>query len=226
MNIFGKLAVSALALSVASAASAAVTISGSTDFRVTLPEVLVLYHWDDAHLILEEIATTTAANDSDAREISDTSAHDLTATLGAGPYTISGDVSATAPTGTNSVNGIVNVTLKNSWAVRSLSSAPVKLALTNPNPTLKHETVAASTIAIVADSAKLASAGTGVTNSGSANITIPSGFAPVFGDIVFDLNLANANNSGSYNTRGASNATPAPDSANGTDTFLLTLTGN
>lgn len=225
MNIFGKLAVSALALSVASVASAAAPISGSTDFRVTLPEVLVLYHWDDAHLILEEIATTTA-NDSDAREISDTSAHDLTATLGAGPYTISGDVSTTAPTGTNSVNGVVNVTLKNSWAVRSLSSAPVKLALTNPNPTLIHETVAASTIAIVADSAKLASAGTGVTNSGSANITIPSGFAPVFGDIVFDLNLANANNSGSYNTRGASNATPAPDSANGKDTFLLTLTGN
>lgn len=225
MNIFGKLAVSALALSVASVASAAAPISGSTDFRVTLPEVLVLYHWDDAHLILEEIATTTA-NDSDAREISDTSTHDLTATLGEGPYTISGDVSTTAPTGTNSVNGVVNVTLKNSWAVRSLSSAPVKLALTNPNPTLKHETVAASTIAIVADSAKLDSAGTGVANSGSANITIPSGFAPVFGDIVFDLNLANANNSGSYNTRGASNATPAPDSANGTDTFLLTLTGN
>lgn len=220
MNIFGKLAVSALALSVASVASAA-SISGSTDFRVTLPEVLVLYHWDDAHLILEEIATT-AANDSDAREISDTSAHDLTATLGAGSYTISGDVSATAPTGTNSVNGIVNVTLKNSWAVRSLSSAPVKLALTNPNPTLINETVATSTIAT--QNATLASTGTGVTGSGSANITIPSGFAPVLGDIVFDLDLANANNSGEYNTRGVAGAATTADED--TDTFLLTLTGN
>ena len=46
--------------SVASAAS----VSGSTDFRVTLPEILVLYHWDDAHLILE--STNRVINDSNA----------------------------------------------------------------------------------------------------------------------------------------------------------------
>ena len=219
MNIFGKLAVSALALSVASVASA--EISGSTDFRVTLPEVLVLYHWDDAHLILSEVATTPD-NDSDPREISDTSAHDLNATLGSGPYTITGDVNTTAPTGGNSVNGTVNVTLQNSWAVRSLSSAPVSLALTNPNSTLINETVATSTIAT--QNATLASTGTGVTGSGTANITIPSGFAPVLGDIVFDLDLANANNSGEYNTRGVAGAATTADED--TDTFLLTLTGN
>lgn len=220
MNIFGKLAVSVFALSIASVASAA-SISGSTDFRVTLPEVLVLYHWDDAHLTLSDV-TTTAANDSDPREISDTSVHDLNATLGAGPYNITGDVITTAPTGSNSVNGTVKVTLKNSWAVRSLSSAPVSLALTNPNPTLINETVKASTI--TTQNATLASSGTGVTGSGSANITIPSGFAPVLGDIVFDLDLAKANNSGEYNTRGVAGAATTADEA--TDTFLLTLTGN
>ena len=220
MNIFGKLVVSTLALSIASAASAA-SISGSTDFRVTLPEVLVLYHWDDAHLILSDVATT-AANDSDLREISDTSTHNLNATLGSGPYSITGDVVTTAPTGSNSVNGIVKVTLQNSWAVRSLSSAPVTLALTNPNSTLINETVAASTMAT--QNATLVSTGTGVTNSGSASVTIPSGFAPVLGDIVFDLDLANANNSGEYNIRGVAGAATTSDES--TDTFLLTLTGN
>ena len=162
MKFLSKIALATITVSMASFASAA-SISGSTDFRVTLPEVLVLYHWDDAHLILSDV-TTTAANDSDPREISDTSAHDLNATLGAGPYNITGDVITTAPTGGNSVNGTVNVTLQNSWAVRSLSSAPVSLALTNPNPTLINETVATSTIAT--QYATLASTGKVVTGSG------------------------------------------------------------
>lgn len=220
MNIFGKLAVSALALSVASVASAA-SISGSTDFRVTLPELLVLYHWDDAHLILTD-AVTTPANDSDEREISDATTRDLTANIGNGTYTINTDVDTTDPTSATTNLGIANVTLKNSWAVRSLSTAPVTLALTNPNATLINTAVAGSTI--TTRNATLASTGTGVTGTGTASMTIPSGFAPVLGDIVFQLNLANANNSGEYNTRGAAGPATATDEA--TDTFLLTLTGN
>ena len=45
MNMFSKIALTGLALSLSSFASAAV--SGSTDFRVILPEILVLYHWFD-----------------------------------------------------------------------------------------------------------------------------------------------------------------------------------
>ena len=220
MSIFGKLAVSALALSVASVASAA-SVSGSTDFRVTLPEILVLYHWDDAHLILTD-ATTTPENDSDSREISDTTTRTLTTDLGNGSYTINTDVDTTDPTTATTNLGIANITLKNSWAVRSLSSAPVKLALTNPNATLTNTTVAGSTI--TTQNATLASTGTGVTGTGTANMTIPSGFAPILGDINFQLNLANANNSGEYNTRGVAGKATATDEA--TDTFLLTLTGN
>ena len=103
MNIFGKLAVSGLVLSVASMASAA-SVSGSTDFRVTLPEILVLYHWDDAHLILQDIATTPG-NDSDAgREISDVTSRTLTDTLGKSPYEIVGTGAVNTDVPTNALN--------------------------------------------------------------------------------------------------------------------------
>nr|WP_241879169.1 hypothetical protein [Psychrobacter sp. PraFG1]UNK05875.1 hypothetical protein MN210_03600 [Psychrobacter sp. PraFG1] len=52
-------------------------------------------------------------------------------------------------------------------------------------------------------------------------MTIPSGWAPVMGDIKFNLDLTNADFAGEYNTRGK-----AADTDEKTDTFLLTLTGN
>ncbi|WP_242678724.1 hypothetical protein [Psychrobacter pygoscelis] len=218
MNILKRVAVSGVALSMASFASAA-SISGSTDFRVTLPEILVLYHWDDAHLTLTDVATTPD-NDSDTgREISDTTAHDLTAPLGNSPYTITGDVATTAP---NNALNTVAVTLKNSWAVRSLSSGDVSLSLTNPNSTLKN--VTDNSVTITTSNATLASTSNGVAGSNSANMTIPSGWAPVMGDINFDLDLSSANKPGEYNTRGV--AGPATTSDEATDTFLLTLQGN
>lgn len=215
MNIFAKVAVTGLALSLSSFASAA--ISGSTDFRVTLPEILVLYHWDDAHLILEEVATT-AANDSDPREISDTTTRELTADLGASSYTINTDV---ATAGSAAFPTLVSVTLKNAWAVRNLSSAAgVNLALTNPKDTLIS--VADQTSTVTTSNAVLESAG--LTGSGSNTVTIDSGFAAVLGDIKFDLDLTGADSAGEYNTRGAAGAAGTGVVAD--DTFLLTLTAN
>ena len=213
MNIFGKLAVSALALSVASVASAA-SISGSTDFRVTLPEILVLYHWDDAHLILTDVVTTPG-NDSDAREISDSAAHDLSAQLGAGPYTLTGNLVTTATTNIGTLENLIKVTLQNSWAVRSLSTGNVTLGLTVQQPKLKNVSVPTSEIGV--ENAKLAS---GSLTAGTS-LGIPSGFQPVSGDITFDLNLLNAKNSGEYNAHGAVGANTGMES---NDTFLLTLT--
>lgn len=223
MKLFSKIALATATISMASVASAANSISGSTDFRVTLPEILVLYHWDDAHLTLQELTTTTAANDSDAREISDERAHDLTANIAAGTYEITQnpinpDLASTERTSNNKVS----VTLKDAWAVRSLSSAPVTLALTNTNNILKS-VVAKDKSSITTEKAVLVSTASGIGNTGTASITIPSGWTAVKGDIKFDLNLANANHSGEYNTRGdAGKATTADE---GTDTFLLTLTG-
>lgn len=220
MNIFTKVAVTGLALSLSSFASAA--ISGSTDFRVTLPEVLVLYHWDDAVLNLTEITTTTAANDSDAREISDATTRTGTAVLGAATATINTDVNTTSNTAlaTN-----VAVTLKNAWAVRNLSSANgVSLTLTNPNTSLKNVVNNASVI--TTSNAVLVSANPLITTSGTTTVGIKSGFVPVLGDITFNLDLSTANNAGEYNTRGVTGASPDTVTGNGTDTFLLTLTGN
>lgn len=218
MSILAKLAVSALVISVASMASAA-SVSGSTDFRVTLPEVLVLYHWDDAHLTLTDIVTPTAGNDSDAREISDTTTRDLTEVLGKNAYTITGDVNTTIPS-TFQDSATTNVTLKNAWAVRSISSGDVTLGLSVQQDTLKNVNNQKSTI--IVSEAKLTSTGTGIGGSDTA-MTIPSGWQGVQGDINFTLDLANANNSGEYNTRGIAGV--ADESANATDTFLLTLTG-
>lgn len=219
MNIFGKLALSGLVLCVASVASAA-SVSGSTDFRVTLPEVLVLYHWDDAHLTLTDIVTPTAANDSDAREISDTTTRNLTDVLGKSAYTVEGTAVNSSIPDVFVSSASANVTLKNSWAVRSISSGDVTLGLSVQQDTLKNVNNQNSTITV--SKAGLASTGTGIGGSTTA-MTIPSGWQGVQGDINFTLDLTKANNSGEYNTRGIAGA--AGESANATDTFLLTLTG-
>ena len=56
MKLFSKIALATATVSIASFASAANSISGSTDFKVTLPEILVLYHWDEAHLTFRTYA--------------------------------------------------------------------------------------------------------------------------------------------------------------------------
>nr|WP_241879170.1 hypothetical protein [Psychrobacter sp. PraFG1]UNK05876.1 hypothetical protein MN210_03605 [Psychrobacter sp. PraFG1] len=110
MKLFSKIALATATLSIASFASAA-SISGSTDFRVTLPEILVLYHWDDAHLTLSDVATTPD-NDSDPREISDATTRDLSATLQETNLTFQGNDVNTASPITNFDSGLVKVTLK------------------------------------------------------------------------------------------------------------------
>lgn len=208
MNIFGKLAVSALVLSVASVASAAASVKGGTDFRVTLPEILVLYHWNDAHL------TLTADNSVFGSDVT----RELEASLTGGTYNFNTNpINVDAQSLTNPLaNNIIDVTLKDSWAVRSLSTRNVKLALSNPNPILKDVVDGASQITITEP--KL------VYNSTEADEqSIPSGWTAVKGDIKFKLDLSAATKSGEHNTRGDAGKNIAPGT---NDTFLLTLTGN
>ncbi len=217
MNIFNKIAVSGLVLSMASFASAAASISGSTDFRVTLPEILVLYHWDDAHLILTDVATTSA-NDSDPREISDIKIHELTSPLATGTYTITQNpIDPASAVATNPLAAPISVTLKNSWAVRSLSSGPVHLALTNPNTNL---------LSVLDNNSKVITSAPSLVSGSLSGTTIdiPSGWTPVIGDISFKLDVSAATKPGEYNTRGSAGAATTAQEA--TDTFLLTLTGN
>ena len=206
MNVFGKIALTGLALSLSTFASAAVT--GTTDFRVVLPEVLVLYHWDDVLLNLTDTG----------RVINDNTTRTGTAALGSTAASITGPaVSTTADTLATSVA----VTLKDAWAVRNLSTGTgVTLTLENPNSKLLS--VTDQTSFLTTTGALLESVNTKVIGSKkAATLNIASGWAAVSGDITFNLDLSKANSSGEYNTRGL--AAAAAD--NTKDTFKLTLTG-
>ena len=213
MNIFGKLVVSGLVLSVASVASAA-SVNGSTDFRVTLPEILVLYHWDD--VVLNLTGGSLAQNDSALTRTG-------TAVIGAATATIdSPAIDATV----NTLSTSMKVTLKDAWAVRNLSNTTgVNLALTNPSPKL-ISTVDKKSF-LTTTGAVLESASDKVTGTKkAATLNIASGWAAVTGDIIFDLDLSKADSSGEYNTRGATGTTGAgPVGSQSTDSFLLTLNG-
>ena len=213
MNIFGKLVVSGLVLSVASVASAA-SVNGSTDFRVELPEVLVLYHWDDVFLNLT--GGSIAQNDG-------TLTRTGTAAIGATTATIdSPAINATA----DALKAKMKVTLKDAWAVRNLSTTTgVSLALTNPNS--KLISTVDKTSFLTTTGAVLESASDKVTGTKkAATLNIASGWAAVTGDIIFDLDLSKADSSGEYNTRGAAGTTGAgPVGSQSTDSFLLTLNG-
>ena len=82
MKLFSKIALATATISIVSVASAA-SVSGYTDFRVTLPEILVLYHWDDAHLKLTNNGNFVV-NDSDTRE--------LETQIGSASYEVTGEV--------------------------------------------------------------------------------------------------------------------------------------
>ena len=213
MKLFSKIALATATVSIASFASAA-SVSGSTDFRVTLPEILVLYHWDDAHLILESANSVT--NDGSTRNATQALAPDAL-------HELNTDVVTTSATKFDA--GTIDVKLKNAWAVRSLSSGTVQLALTNPNPTLFSTVVGdkltSSTIAIGSPTLNAAATSVDGATTGTA-LKIKSGWAPVKGDIDFTLDLKNANHAGEYNTRGVAGINSSADR----DAFVLTLTGN
>lgn len=216
MKLFSKIALATATVSIASFASAASSVSGSTDFRVTLPEILVLYHWDDAHLILQNSNINGAINDGSTRDVT----QDVAATT----HELNTDVLTTSAT--NLDTGLVTVKLKDAWAVRSLSSGTVELKLENPKSTLYSVTAGnkATPSTIVIGTPTLNAAATSIdgTATGVSTLKVKSGWAPVMGDIDFTLDLKNANHAGEYNTRGQA----GKNSNSEDDTFLLTLTGN
>lgn len=218
MKLFSKIALATATVSIASFASAA-SVNGTTDFRVTLPEILVLYHWDDAHLILENTNTNSAINDGSTR--------DVTLPFDAATRELNTDVITTSAT--NLDTGTVAVKLKNAWAVRSLSNGTVELKLENPKNTLYSAASAAlgdqpgdSIITIGSPTLNTVATSVEGTNTGTATLNIKSGWQPVMGDIDFTLDLTKANHAGEYNTRGVAGKNTTSED----DTFLLTLTGN
>lgn len=213
--------IAALTAGMTTASYAQQTVSGTTNFRVIVPEILVLYHWDDAVLNLTAPADEFVYNDGTP------ATNSLNKNVGSTSATIIGTAvdTTTVPFGFNT-NDKLDVTLKNSWAVRSISSADVKLKIENPNPTLTRvggsEIVKTSLPTLNSDSA------TG--GNDTLEVTLPSQWAAISGDIKFKLNLTGATKPGEYNSHGtAYGLTGAPGDTltdNAKDTFKLTLTGN
>lgn len=208
MIAFKKKALLSLAIAgLVSTQVQAASVSGSMDLKVTMPEILVLYHFDEVQIDLSEAHAATAANDSDDHEISETLAAPITGTMGS-PVTAALSI-AGADTHA-ATNQTVNVTLTDAWAVRSISSANVTVAGSIQTSTLTHATVGTSSIGV--SGMTLSSGG---TTAGS--LSLAPQWAVQKGDISFALDLTTATHAGLYQSAAA----PAA----GTDTFLLTLTG-
>lgn len=208
MKVDKKKALLSLALAgILSAPAQAASVSGSMDLKVTMPEILVLYHIDEVQIDLQEAHTATAANDSDDHEISETFGGTITGTMGT---PVTGALGITG-TDTHTANHTVNVTLTDAWAVRSISSDDVTVAGSIQTATLTHDTVGASTIGV-----------SGMTIASGAASGASVDLAPQWGlqkgSISFTLDLTSATHAGLYQS--------ADPQADATDTFLLTLTGN
>lgn len=185
----------------------AASISGSMDLKVTMPEVLVLYHFDEVQIDLADAHTVTAANDNDDHEISEGDAGVVNGTMGT-PVTAALGIVGTDSHATT--NQTVNVTLSDAWAIRTIASGNVTVTGSIQTTTLTHDTVGTSTIGVSAMT--LTSGGTT-----AATVSLAPQWALQTGDISFELDLTTATHAGLYQSA----ATASP----GTDTFLLTLTG-
>jgi len=199
-------AVTALTLSSAHAGS----ISGSMDLKVNMPEILVLYHFDEVEINLEAATVSTPANDSDNYEISEGNAGTVTGPMGA-PLTGALNIDGSGGPTDGAANQTLEVTLTDAWAIRSVSTGDVTVSGSIQTGTLTHTDDASATIGVGA--MELAANGTS-----GASVTLAPQWGLQKGDISFELDLSSANKAGSYVSAAAAD--------DGTDTFLLTLTGN
>lgn len=207
------------------------SVQGAIDFKVTIPEVLVLYHWDNAHLNLTDTVADGIDDDAD-REIVN-GQHKLddnnAELVKNGSYTITGAVPSTDKV-LDFDAGKLSVKLQNAWAVRAISTNKVSLSAEIQNDTLTNDTskILVSDIGLVATGTNANTAEAFVptgqttgkdttTKHNKAGLKVTQGWKETQGDITFKLDLTKAKHQGDY-TSGAG--------ANNQKTFLLTLTGN
>lgn len=216
MQVLKKALPLALALTTAvmGTTAHAKSVQGAIDLKVTIPEVLVLYHWDSAHLNLTDAVTDGIDNDAD-REIMNGQHMDNAELVKDGSYTITGAVPSTGKE-LDFDAGKLSVKLQNAWAVRAISSDKVSLTATIQKDTLTNGTskILVSDIGLTATGANASVAET----VAPASLKVASGWKETQGDITFKLDLTQAKEKGDYTS-----------GANGTanqKTFLLTLTGN
>lgn len=192
-----KLLYGTIALGLVSGVSAAQSISGTTDFQVKIPEVLVLYHWDKAVLEFKDYAT----------HVEDTRSHKkANAVLSDASHTITENsvLTTTVPNGFSD-SSLINVKLEKAWAVRAIAAGNVTLGIAIQEGDLLLNGTDNASKAVVS-SATL------------SKTSITPSWTPTTGDINFKLNLKDVTKPGVHKT--------AATETDATDTFKLTLTGN
>ncbi|MDG6882499.1 Uncharacterised protein [Phocoenobacter uteri] len=197
-----KLLLSTLLATTISAGVSAEEVSGTTNFTVNIPEVLVLYHLNSATLTLTgEQAYNSNSSIQSSTDISNT---DHTFADNESSLRISDPLA----------NKELNVVIEDAWGVRSLSSNNVTLKVQNQSPNLiKDGTDDSSKVVIKSDSTKLK-----LDSQENATLSLPSKWATTVGDLLFTLDLSHITKSGEHKAAASPSA--------GTNTFKFTLTGN
>lgn len=171
--------------------SQAASVNGDVKFSVEIPEIVVLYHWDEAKLSLT----------GGSAAIADTRDHNGSAVLGTGPYEVTQNAIDTG-TLTDTPNfGTINVKLIKSWGVRSIAANNPKLTLTTPGATLKKTASGTDSLTISNPVLKCTTTGD-CGQDGTAITTVNKGWGVKTGNIEFQLDLSNITAAGTYSSGG------------------------
>ncbi|WP_147285090.1 hypothetical protein [Moraxella ovis] len=189
-----KKSLAALVMAGAAASAHADSVSGTMDLQVQLPEVLVLYHWTNAGIEFNPIVkgigvgrgVGTYGLNQDTIEVLDNnseSAADLT----------DDPLVTTTVLNNQADTNKVTVTLKDAWAVRSISNDGVKLKVENTDSTHLHDGDRNSKVKTENVKVKSSDA---VTKTAEEEIELNSKWKPIKGDITFDLDFSEAKKAG------------------------------
>lgn len=165
---------------------------GSTDIDITLPDIVILHYFGSVSVEI------TPANMAAFLGLASAVQETVSVTPLEG-FDVDLQMSPTAPTG--SLDAAV-LTLRNAWAVRSLSlgaggnSGTTSLDISIGNDTLEHDSLGAGT-EIILDTATVNVSGGGA-GSDSISFDSPGLFSPQLGDVQLTLDMRNASAAGTY----------------------------
>ncbi|WP_323843508.1 hypothetical protein [Moraxella sp. Pampa] len=204
MNMLTKL-VTALAVvgaSVSVANAQQKTVSGTVDFKVNMPSVLVLYHWDEAGIDFQpQVEAQISGHGVEQVDAGEANVSVTTNNNTANVLALNDEaLSATQFKGHDAQT--VKVTLQDAWAVRSISENGVELIVETTDKAHKNDLDPTSVINVENTKVKSTEAVGVDTGIGADRIQLPSKWVPIKGDITFDLDLSGAKKSGLYASQG------------------------
>jgi hypothetical protein len=165
---------------------------GSTDIDITLPDIVILHYFGSVSVEI------TPANMAAFLGLT-TAVQETVSVTPLEGFDVDLQMSPSAPTG--SLDAAI-LTLRNAWAVRSLSLGPggnsgtTSLDISIGNDTLVHDSLGGGT-EIILDAATVNVTGGGA-GSASINFDSPGLFSPQLGDVQLTLDMRDATAAGTY----------------------------